>query len=389
MSVNLGLLALFTNELRSLKQTNLISESIMKERKKGKREYSGVKEIARRAKVSIATVDRVLHNRIGVSPATQKKINDIIKELNYRPNILASRLASREVFNFAVLIPKVSAETDFWQAPLNGIRKAETAIAGYGVKIHFYFFDINDRKSFAVQGRLILKNTPDGILLAPSFINEAIAFTTACRERNIPYVLIDSNIPDSEGLCYIGPHLFRSGYLSAQLMNFTLKNKSEVLMINIAREADDHNYLMQIEDGFRAYFKHHNLYHDILKLEITRVDYPSVERELSAFFEKHPGIKAIYVTNSRVSAVARYLENAGRKNIFLIGFDFLEENIAYLKKGLIHILICHKPAEQGYKGIMKLYQHFVLGTTFKNISFMPIDIITRENYEFYDNYLNE
>jgi LacI family transcriptional regulator len=361
----------------------------MKEHKKDKPEFHGVKEIARRANVSIATVDRVLHNRNGVSPATQKKINAIIKELNYQPNILASRLASREVFNFAVLIPKVSAETDFWQAPLNGIRRAEAAISEYGVKINLYFFDINDRKSFTVQSKLILKNAPDGILLAPSFINEATEFTTTCRERNIPYVLIDSNIPNMEGLCYIGPHLFRSGYLSAQLMNFALKNKSEILVINISREVDDHHYLMQIEDGFRAYFKYHNLYHDILKLDITQSDYLSVEKELSAFFDKNPGIKAIYVTNSRVSTVARYLENAGKKNILLIGFDFLEENIEYLKKDIISILICHKPAEQGYKGIMRLYQHFVLGTTFKNISFMPIDIVTKENYEFYDNYLND
>jgi LacI family transcriptional regulator len=293
------------------------------------------------------------------------------------------------VFNFAVLIPKVSAETDFWRAPLNGIKRAEAAISEYGIKIELYFFDINDRKSFEVQSRLILKNAPAGILLAPSFINEAIQFTTACRERNIPYVLIDSNIPNQEGLCYIGPHLFRSGYLSAQLMNFALHGKSEILVINIAKEVDDHNYLMQIEEGFRAYFKYHNLYHELSKLDITQTDHLPVERELSGYFDKHPGIKAIFVTNSRVSTVARYLENAGKKNILLIGFDFLEENIEYLKKDVIDILICHKPAEQGYKGIMRLYQHFVLGTTFKNISFMPIDIVTKENYEFYDNYLND
>jgi LacI family transcriptional regulator len=353
--------------------------------KKKKSEYHGVKEIARRANVSIATVDRVIHNRLGVSSTTKKKINGIIKELNYKPNILASRLASREIFNFAVLIPKISAETDFWRAPLNGIRRAEAAINEYGIKIDVYFFDLNDRKSFEEQSKLILKNNPDGILLAPSFTDEAIQFTTSCRERNIPYVLIDSNIPNQEALCYIGPHLFRSGYLSAQLMNFTLFSESEILVINIAKEVDDHNYFIQIEEGFRAYFKYHNLYHDILKIDITLTDYLSIEKELSKVFSKHAGLKAIFVTNSRVSTVARYLENAEKKHIFLIGYDFLEENIEYLKKNIIDILICHRPDEQGYKGIMKLYQHFVLRTTIEKISFMPIDIITKENYDFYNN----
>jgi LacI family transcriptional regulator len=46
-------------------------------------ELTGVKEIARRANVSIGTVDRVIHNRQGVSELTRKKINAIIEELTF------------------------------------------------------------------------------------------------------------------------------------------------------------------------------------------------------------------------------------------------------------------------------------------------------------------
>lgn len=357
----------------------------MKESRQQKSKSSGVKEIARRANVSIATVDRVLHNRPGVSPSTKRRIERIIKELDYKPNIIASRLASRKIFHFAVLIPAVSEETDFWQAPLNGIKRAEEMVKEYGVIITLYFFDLNDRTSFEEQTRKIIDSTVDGILLAPSFIDEARQFTSICQSKKIPYVLIDSNIPHEEGLCYIGPHLFRSGYLGAQLMNFTLKSDSEILVVNIAREVDDHNYLMEIEEGFRAYFRYHNLYNHILKTEVTLTDYQSVEKALNQVFKKNPRLEAVFVTNSRVAAVARYFENAKRPRPFLIGYDFIQENIEYLKKGIIDILICHKPEEQGYRGIMTLYQHLVLGEMIENIHFMPIDIITKENYEFYHN----
>lgn len=63
-------------------------------------ELSGVKEIARRANVSIATVDRVLHNRVGVALKTKEKIESIIKDMDYKPNILAKRLASKRVPSF-------------------------------------------------------------------------------------------------------------------------------------------------------------------------------------------------------------------------------------------------------------------------------------------------
>ena len=98
-------------------------------------ETIGVKEIAKLANVSLATVDRVLHNRGGVSEATRTKIQKIIKHLNYRPNILARRLASGKVFRFAALIPSVSQETDFWQAPLNGIGRAQAELKQYGIRI--------------------------------------------------------------------------------------------------------------------------------------------------------------------------------------------------------------------------------------------------------------
>jgi LacI family transcriptional regulator len=106
----------------------------------------GVKQIARLANVSIATVDRVLHNRKGVSEATKKRINDIIKEFDYKPNIIASRLASKKVSKYAVLIPS-STETDFWEAPLSGIDRAAKALKQYGIVVLKFFLTlmINNR----------------------------------------------------------------------------------------------------------------------------------------------------------------------------------------------------------------------------------------------------
>jgi LacI family transcriptional regulator len=81
-------------------------------------ELTGVKEIARRAKVSIATVDRVLHNRKGVSKQTKEKILSIIEELNYEPNLLAQRLASRKILRLATLIPGNFKGNQFLGCPI-------------------------------------------------------------------------------------------------------------------------------------------------------------------------------------------------------------------------------------------------------------------------------
>lgn len=345
---------------------------------------SGVKEIARRANVSIATVDRVIHNRTGVSLKTRNKISKIIEELNYQPNLLASRLASRKVFTLGILIPGVSAETVFWEAPLKGIQRAAAEIKQYGFMTEIYFFDLNDKDSFKKQATLMLDKQPNGVLLSPSFLEESIEVASICKQLAIPYVFIDSNIPDQENLCYIGPHLFKSGYVGAKLLTYALSNQSKVLVVNISKEIDNYNYL-QIEEGFRAYFSDHSHTHTIVRVDIRQTDYPSIAHSLTQVLNTHADIEAIFVTNSRVFSVANFLESRKKTNITLIGYDFLEDNIEQLKKGTIQFLICHKPEEQGYRGVMALYQRLLGASLVEKEYYMPIDIIMKENYEFYRN----
>ena len=348
-------------------------------------ESIGVKEIARLAKVSLATVDRVLHNRTGVSEATRTKIQKIIQRLNYRPNILARRLASGKVYRFAALIPAVSEETDYWQAPMNGISRAESELSQYGIKVERVLLDMNDKKSFVRQAKLILDNEIDGVVMAPSFMGESVEFTNACKELNIPYVFINSDIPAQHSLCYIGPELYKSGYLAASLAGYSKQEKGKIMVVNIVKEMDNQHHVVRKEEGFRSYFKEKNINAEILEVNINQTDYQAVEKRLTEVFEQNKDITAIFVTNSRVFSVAKFLEKKGLKNILLIGYDYIAENIQCLREGKINFLICQKPEEQGYRGIMALYHHLILKLPIANIDYMPIDIITKENYEFYKN----
>lgn len=352
--------------------------------KKKDKKLVGVKEIARRANVSIATVDRVLHDRSGVSESTKEKITAIIKELNYQPNLLARRLASGKTLHLVTLIPEVSEETDYWEVPLNGIIQAENEIKPYNVKITKLFFDMNDRQSFVKQAGIILKDKVDGVLLAPAFIEESIAFTNSCQKLKIPFVFINSDIPNQKSLCYYGPNLYHSGFSAAHLINYLIDKDAQILLVNISKEIESDHHILRKEEGFMAYFN--NIQRkNIVKLNIRQTDYASVKKNISVSLKEHPNIKLIFVTNFRVSKVAQYMESISRQDILLIGYDFLKENTEYLKKGIIDFLICEKPQEQAYRGIRTLYQNLVFAVDIEKDYFMPIDIITKETYEFYRN----
>ena len=59
-----------------------------------------IKDIAKMADVSVGTVDRVIHGRSGVSESSRKRVEEILKQLDYQPNMYASALASNKKYAF-------------------------------------------------------------------------------------------------------------------------------------------------------------------------------------------------------------------------------------------------------------------------------------------------
>lgn len=352
--------------------------------KKRVTELTGVKEIARRANVSIATVDRVIHNRKGVSAETKEKINKLIEELNYKPNLLAQRLASGKILRLATLIPECSKETSFWDAPLKGIEQAGSEIEQLGIVIDKYFYDPNTVESFIKQTEVILDSKPDGILFGPSFLDESVSFTDKCHALKIPYVLIDSDLPNDGSLSYVGPNLYHSGYMGGHLISYISKESDKILIVNISKEIDNQHSLLKIEEGLRAYFNDQNRRDNIVKLDVKNVEDKAIQKTISDAFKEFSDIRVVFVTNSRVFKVAQFIEDS-QQDVILIGYDFLPENVEYLKKGIIDFLICQKPKQQAYRGVMSLYQHLAFGSKVEKIYFMPIDILTKENADFYRN----
>ena len=82
-----------------------------------------IKDIAKEAKVSPGTVDRVLHNRGGVSPETEAKIKEILKNKKFKINLIASSLAMKKHKNLATLMPNYDEQNLFGNLPTLEYRK--------------------------------------------------------------------------------------------------------------------------------------------------------------------------------------------------------------------------------------------------------------------------
>ncbi|SEN46929.1 LacI family DNA-binding transcriptional regulator [Lihuaxuella thermophila] len=78
-----------------------------------------IKDVAKKANVSVATVSRVLNNQPGYSEKTKKKVLQVIEEMGYQPNAIARGLINKRTQTIGVLFPSVSSM--FSSGVLHGI----------------------------------------------------------------------------------------------------------------------------------------------------------------------------------------------------------------------------------------------------------------------------
>ena len=89
------------------------------------------------------------------------------------------------------------------------------------------------------------------------------------------------------------------------------------------------------------------------------------------------------VFNSRVYQLGEYLRHAEHSMKGLIGYDLLKANVDLLKSGDVHYLIGQRPGLQGYCGVKALCDHVVFKKSVDSVKYMPIDILIKENIDFY------
>ena len=106
-----------------------------------------IKDIARLANVSTGTVDRVLHNRGEVSAKSREKVEKVLKEINYQPNIYASALASKKRYTFVTLLPE-SNEGEYWSDIKKGVDQAAHEFLDLNISVEQIFFNQYDSTSF-------------------------------------------------------------------------------------------------------------------------------------------------------------------------------------------------------------------------------------------------
>jgi LacI family transcriptional regulator len=344
-----------------------------------------IKDIARMAGVSVGTVDRVLHERGRVSWEALTKVQAVLKNIDYKPNFIARSLGRAKQLRIIALIPNPELDA-YWLEVQAGIQQARGEWTHYGVTVAPYLYQHDGKDAMEAVAREALETNPDGFVIGPIFQTLAVPVIEKLRDKQIPFVLFNANIPELNPLNFIGQDLFQSGVLAARLMGAEKRTEENILaVLHVGEDIQEAVYLLDKERGFRDYFNKTNKSHHVT-IQSYNVNVPihairdQVENVLNI-----PGLSGIYVTTSKaLGPIASLLETHPRRSeITLIGYDMLEENLKYLKKGIITYLINQNPKRQPIVGISHLVNSLLFKKNVPPIELFPLEIIAKENLESY------
>jgi len=342
-----------------------------------------IKDIAEIANVSIGTVDRVIHNREGVSLSTREKVRQLLAEYDYTPDIVASSLALKREIHLAAVMPQVVNEHAFWKLPQKGIRRAMDQFAHYGITTDVFYFDQFSKADFKRKISDFPYESVHGVLFAPVFMGESVAFLSKCEKAGIPVILFNSNLREPAVKSFVGQDAFHSGYVAAKLINYGIEPKRDVAIIKMSGRKDYYTHISSREEGFRTYFEEHSdrLSH-LISIDMNGEDNVKLKQKLEEVYNGYD-IAGLFVTNSRVYKVAEFLAEKGAMNVRLVGYDLLPESIEFLKRDYIDFLISQRPEEQAFLGLTSLFNLVAFNRVPEEQQLLPIDIITRENLVYY------
>lgn len=346
-------------------------------------------DIARMAGVSTGTVDRVLHNRGRVSEEKRAKVEKVLKEINYEPNMVARFLASKKSYKFAILAPTYSSG-DYWQLVCEGIDKATDELKKFNISTEYFLFNQYDRFSFVNAVNSFKEKEFDGVLIATLFGDYVIKLSKELDAKGMPYIYIDSGISGQKDLSYFGGDSFGTGVIAAKLLLNEVGTAADIIIAHIRFRYKEISVQMKTrENGFMEYLENNNFRGNIHHIEINPDDYTKTLLEVKDIINNSQGLVGGIVLNSRIYELVTLLEklDANQQNkIRLVGHDAIERNIKGLREGRISFILSQRPEQQGYDALKAMGNYFLFKQVPEKVNYMPIDILIKENVDYYSNY---
>lgn len=300
---------------------------------------SRIIDLARRAGVSTATVDRVLHGRSSVRPATAQRVLRAAAELQYLPEADLWRALQPPPMELAFLLP---AGTNRYLRMLgDSVGAASDALAPYNVRCRAHFIDSFDPARVAAALRRHGQRAQGLAFMALEHprVRQAV---DELAEQGVPVVTLISDLTQSRRVACVGLDNRAAGRTAATLIGrFLGPRHGPVAMIAGSLSYRGHE---EREMGFMRLMEEQFPQLQVVGVREGRDDAETNYRQARALLRQYPDLVGLYNIGGGAEGVGRALqERRGGERAVFVAHGLTPDTRALLIDGTLDAVINQHP----------------------------------------------
>jgi len=294
-----------------------------------------VHDIAEKAGVSLATVDRVLNNRPGVKAKTRTLVEETIAEIGYVRDVAAANLARKRLYRFEFLIP--DSDNSF----LDQLRGAVHEVAALSrvdrIEIGVREVAAFDAQALVAAMREAMAGEPDGIAVVAIDEDSVRAVTEEAADAGIAIVTLVSDLPGSRRIHYAGIDNLAAGRTAASLLGRFMGATGSVGVIVGSLNARDHRERLA---GFEQVIERNYPEIRILPLIEGRDDPARVQTLSERLLAEHGELSGLYSLGAGNRGLVKALRaQPPARHLPVIAHELTATTRAALSEGLFDAVL--------------------------------------------------
>jgi LacI family transcriptional regulator len=294
-----------------------------------------LQDVAREAGVSLATVDRVINRRPGVSSRSVNLVEQTLQKLGYHPDPLAARLARRSVQRFCFVLP--SGNNTFMRMLAEQVELTRHWLAGQRSVADVVLADVFDPEALvrALDG---IDDSYEGVAVVALDHPKVRQAIDDLESRGVTVVTLVSDVPGSRRAHFVGIDNSAAGRTAATLLGrFAGGRSGPVAMLAGSLSLRDHAERIY---GFQQVLASEYPRLHLLPVQEGRDDQARCRSLVAGLLAEHPDLIGIYNAGAGNRGVAEALEAGHRAgSVLFIGHELTPHSRRFLMRGTMDAVI--------------------------------------------------
>ena len=309
-----------------------------------------LRDIARQAGVSLATVDRVLNNRPGVRPDTVRRVKEAVERNAFQPHVAAAELARGRSRRFAFVMP--SGSNPFMQEIEAYLGEMSAWLAARRLAVELVATDVFDATVLAARLESLVGDF-DGVAVVALDHPSVRAAINDLVDGGTKVVTLVSDVPSSRRHHYIGIDNIAAGRTAGALIGRLVGPKpGKIAVIAGSQSLRDHAERIF---GFNQVMASEYPQLDVLPIVEGRDDDGRSEQLTTKLLADHPDIVGLYNAGAGTPGVAKALIDTGRASqMVFVGHDVTVITRKLLLQGMMDAVISQNPGHEARAAVRVL-----------------------------------